>query len=237
MGLLPIKAIIVCLISLVYCLVTSGQTAEVTNRISAQVLFQDNFQGKLGQGWYWLREHTNYWRVSPQGLEVWIEPGNMWGPQNDARNVLLRAAPSVAGRQIEISITVQNTPTNQYEQTDLVWYFDDSNMVKLGQELVDGKLSVVMGREEKDQTRTISITPLDSTTVTLRLVVAHDRISGAFRTTGSNEWKVVGKCELPRTPTGEVPPKISLQFYQGSQAFEHWSRVTDFVIKQGAPIR
>jgi hypothetical protein len=78
-------------------------------------------RGGLGESWHWLREHKDFWRVTPQGLEVRLEPGNMWGPQNDARNVLLRAAPPVTTNQIEISVTVQNQPTNQYEQTDLVW--------------------------------------------------------------------------------------------------------------------
>jgi len=47
-------------------------------------LFQDDFQGKLGEGWSWVREHRENWRVTGRGLEVRIEPGNMWGPANDA---------------------------------------------------------------------------------------------------------------------------------------------------------
>ena len=30
--------------------------------------------------------------VTAHGLEVRIEPGNMWGPQNDAKNLLVRPA-------------------------------------------------------------------------------------------------------------------------------------------------
>ena len=40
-----------------------------------------------------------------EGLEIRIEPGNMWGPQNDARNVLVRAAPEFEpGNTLEISL-------------------------------------------------------------------------------------------------------------------------------------
>ena len=132
--------------------------------ISAQeVLFEDHFQSKLGQGWAWVREHREAWRVTNHGLEVLIEPGNMWGPQNNARNLLFRQAPDAMDAEIEVCVRIENQPTNQYEQADLVWYYNDSNMVKLGQELVDGSLSVVMGREEHDQTRTIAIIPLGST--------------------------------------------------------------------------
>src|SRR5258707_13810846 len=94
------------------------------------VLFKDDFHGKLGEGWSWVREHREAWRTTERGLEVRIEPGNMWGPQNNAKNVLVRPAPDAATNETEVSVTVENQPTNQYEQVDLVWYFDDSNMVK-----------------------------------------------------------------------------------------------------------
>src|SRR5260370_21646204 len=159
-----------------------------------EVLFQDDFKGKLGEGWVWLREHRAAWRTTERGLEVRIEPGNQWGPQNDARNVLVRPAPDASKGQIEISATVQNRPTHQYEQVDLVWYYDDSNMVKLGEDLVDGQLSVVMGREKNDKTQTVSITALASTSMWLRLLAKGNQIRGQFRTQDAAEWRDVGQC-------------------------------------------
>ena len=193
-------------------------------------LFQDDFQGKLGDGWSWVREHREGWRVTGRGLEVRIEPGNMWGPANDARNVLVRPAPDTANEGIEVSVNVENRPTSQYEQADLVWYFDDSHMVKLGQELVDGKLSIVMGREENDKTRTIAIIPLESFSVRLRLAVKGNRIHGQFRTQGADEWREAGECDLPAPRDAKA--KISLQFYQGPANIEHWARVTEFRIRR-----
>jgi regulation of enolase protein 1 (concanavalin A-like superfamily) len=193
-------------------------------------LFQDDFQGKLGEGWSWVREHRETWQVNGRGLEVRIEPGNMWGPANDAKNVLVRPAPAAANEGIEVSVNVENRPTSQYEQTDLVWYFDDGHMVKLGQELVDGTLSIVMGREENDKTRTIAIIPLDSFSVRLRLVVEGNRIHGRFRTPGADKWREAGECDLPAAPDAKA--KISLQFYQGPAAIEHWARVTEFRIRR-----
>ena len=43
----------------------------------------------LPQGWTWKRENPQAWRLRNQGLEIKIEPGNMWGGANDAKNVLL----------------------------------------------------------------------------------------------------------------------------------------------------
>jgi regulation of enolase protein 1 (concanavalin A-like superfamily) len=193
-----------------------------------EILFRDDFKTQLGPGWSWVREHRQAWRVTEHGLEVRIEPGNMWGAENSARNVLVRPAPDTIGPGTEISVNVENKPTNQYEQVDLVWYYDDSNMVKIGEELVDGKLSVVMGREEKDKTRTVAIVPLDSSSVRLRMVVKGHQIRGEFRTPGANEWHAVGQCDAPTS--ANVEAKVSLQFYQGRLEEEHWARVTEFRI-------
>jgi regulation of enolase protein 1 (concanavalin A-like superfamily) len=152
----------------------------------------------------------------------------MWGPANDAKNVLVRPVPDSKGRPVEITASVANKPTGQWEQVDLVWYYDDSNMVKLGQEMVDGQLSIVMGREQGDRTRTIKIVPIDSETVELRLVVKAGRIRGQFKTPKA-EWRDVGECDLP-APAG-VKPQISLQFYQGLPDVEHWARVSEVVVR------
>ena len=76
-----------------------------------EILFQDNFRGKLGEGWGWVHEHPEGWRLTERGLEVRIEPGNMWRPQNDARNVLVRPAPDPSPGEIEVSVNVENKST------------------------------------------------------------------------------------------------------------------------------
>ena len=199
----------------------------ITGR-AKEVRFQDDFKGKLGEGWSWRREDAKGWRVTERGLEVRTLPGNMWGPGNNAKNVLVRAAPNPAKGEVEVSISVTNHPTEQYEQVDLVWYYDDSNMVKLGQELVDGKLSIVMGREEGDKTRTIAIIPLNSFAVRLQLRASGKQIHGRFRTPDSADWREAGECDLPL----HGPPKVSVQCYQGPDQAEHWARLTEFSIRQ-----
>jgi hypothetical protein len=169
----------------------------VTSCRVEEVIFRDDFKGKLAAGWSWVREDRAGWRVTAQGLEVRVQPGNMWGPPNNARNVLVRPVPDPTQDALEISVTVTNRPTEQYEQVDLVWYYDDSHMVKIGQELVDGKLSIVMGREENDRTRTIAILPLDSFTVRLRLTAKGNRIRGDYRLPGKEDWLTAGECDLP----------------------------------------
>ena len=202
----------------------------INHALADEVLFQDDFKLKLGAGWSWVREHREAWRASERGLEVRLEPGNMWGNANDAKNVLVRPAPDAAQDEIEITVTVENHPTAQYEQVDLAWYYDDGHMVKLGLELVDGKLSIVMGREENDRTRTVKIIPLDAFRVQLRLRVKGNGVRGQFRPAGSDTWQAVGECDLP-APV-EAKSRISLQFYQGPPDAEHWARVNDFRVRR-----
>lgn len=192
------------------------------------VLFSDEFHGKLGPGWRWVRENPGAWRTTESGLEIRIEPGNMWGKDNNARNVLVRDLPQFANGALSTQVTVENRPASRYEQVDLVWYYDDSNMVKIGLELVDGEVCMVMGREENDETRTIAKPPIgnDVSKLHLRLTARDNEIAGAYRVQDSTEWKNAGECKLPV----KGDPKISLQVYQGPKDAEHWARFTGFTI-------
>lgn len=191
-----------------------------------EVLFEETFGGKLKEGWSWLREDKAGWRVGTNALAIRVEPGNMWGPANDAKNVLVRDL-SDSRRRLELSITISNTPTEQYEQVDLVCYYDDSHMVKIGFELVDGKRSIVMGREEKDRTRTIAIIPFEPNLVDLRLIMDGTNIHGSFRATGSKEWREAGGCELP----ARGAPKLAIQCYQGPSKVEHWASISNVKVR------
>jgi len=200
--------------------------AGASNLWGGELLFQETFNGQLKEGWSWLRENKAAWRVGTNALEIRVEPGNMWGPANDAKNVLVRDLPE-APRPLELSVTISNTPTEQYEQVDLVCYYDDSHMVKIGFELVDGKRCIVMGREEKDRTRTIAIIPQEATEVDLRLILNAATLRGSFRAVGAKEWHEAGSCELP----ARGAPKLAIQCYQGPAQAEHWARISTVTIR------
>jgi regulation of enolase protein 1 (concanavalin A-like superfamily) len=204
--------------------------ASAFSSFADEVLFRDEFNGKLKEGWSWRRENKAAWRIGDGVLEIRIEPGNMWGPANDAKNVLVRELPE-ARRPLEISLTVSNNPTEQYEQVDLTWYYDDSHMVKIGFERVDGTNSIVMGREERDRTRTLAIIPIAARMIDLRLIAADKSIRGSFRATGSKDWREAGTCDLPVRGT----PKLAIQCYQGPARAEHWARISNVTIRTASP--
>jgi hypothetical protein len=98
-------------------------------------------------------------------------------------------------------------------------------MVKIGQELVDGQLSVVMGREEMDRTRTIAIIPLKTSRVGLRFRVRGHQLEGFYQPDGDDEWHKAGECDLPKLEN--VPPHVSLQVYQGPANVERWAIIRE----------
>jgi hypothetical protein len=53
------------------------------------VIFEDPFDGKLAEGWTWLRENPDAWRIQEDALEIQVEPG----VANTVKNALLRPAP------------------------------------------------------------------------------------------------------------------------------------------------
>ena len=185
----------------------------------------------LPDGWTWKRMNPEAWRLRDGGLEIKIEPGNMWGGKNDARNVLLiPIAEDMQDSGADVRVTLANSPTRRWEQVDLVWYYRDSHMVKIGLELEHGKNSVVMGREEDDRTRTIRIVPIERDEVTVRLRVTAGQVRGYYCLNPGDEWTDVGICAEPRPAGGSDKPRVSIQCYQGDPKNPHWARITGLSI-------
>jgi len=184
--------------------------------------FTESFRGGVAQRWTILREQPGAWRVVDGTLELRVLPGNMWGGANDARNIFVRRIPDPRQGPVDISARVKNRPTEQYEQVDIVWYYADSHQVKIGQELVDGQLSVVMGREENDRTRTLAIIPIASDVVDVRLRAEGEELVGWYRTPDMTDWREAGRCTLPV----KGAPHVSLQAYQGPAQAERWARIS-----------
>jgi regulation of enolase protein 1 (concanavalin A-like superfamily) len=197
---------------------------------SDEVLFKDDFVGKLGGGWSWVREDKPTWRITDKALEIRVLPGNLWGKANNVKNVLVRPVPNTTQGEVEAAVSIANRPTHQYEQANLAWYYDDSNMVKLGLELVNKEVCIVMGREEADKTRTLAKIPITAMAVRVRLLVAGNQIRGQYRISGTDTWLDAGAGDLPAPPN--VPAKISLHCYQGPPDAEHWPRFSEFRVSR-----
>ena len=82
-------------VSLLWCALARVGAAE------PEVVFEDSLKGKLGEGWTWLREHPEYRRITPQGLEIRVEPG----VAGTVKNALVRPAPDRTKASFAVEVT------------------------------------------------------------------------------------------------------------------------------------
>ena len=177
------------------------------------VLFEDSFDKKLGDGWTWLRENKDTWRIKDGALEIQVEPG----VAHNVKNALLRKSPDRSKKKfaVEVTITFTSDPTRQYEQAGITWYHEKKPVFKLVHERIDGDLWIIPGRK-----------PAPKKTVQLRLVVDGRKRTAQFREDLKGEFQTVAEGELPAPGNDE----ISLQCYNGPADAQHWIHFEDFRI-------
>lgn len=178
-----------------------------------EVIFQDTFDGKLAEGWTWLREQPADWCIRDNGLEIHNRPGHA----QTVINALLRGAPDRRKGRYGFQVTVTNhrKPVQQYEQAGITWYHDGKPVFKLVKELVDGQLMIIPGHK-----------PMASQTVQLRIVVEGESLTALYRPDGEGEFLTAAQAKLP--PPGK--DQVSIQCYHGPTEAEHWIRFDDFQI-------
>ena len=183
------------------------------NSYKEQVIFEDDFDGKLGEGWSWLRENPDHWRIRDGGLEICVEPG----VADTVRNALLRPAPDRNDGTfvIEVTITNHTHPTQQYEQAGITWYHDCKPVFKEVKELIDGALYIIPGRQ-----------PMSAKSVRLRLLVTADSWEAQYCPQGETAFQTAATGELPLPGDDQV----SIQCYNGPPDKEHWIRFENFRI-------
>jgi len=176
-------------------------------------VFADRFEGKLGEGWTWIRENRDAWRIREGGLEIRVEPG----VAQTVKNALVRQAPDRSKGRYAIDVTVQNAvrPTNQFEQAGITWYVKGNPVFKIVKECIDGELYIIPGK-----------IPMASEKVQLRLVVSPEGYKAQFRPDGKGEFRTAAEGKLP-DPSGD---QVSIQCYNGPADAEHWIRFDDFRI-------
>jgi hypothetical protein len=174
------------------------------------VVFEDRFTGKLAEGWTWLRENQDAWRLRDNALEIRVQPGLA----ETVKNALLRKAPDRSQGKYAVEVTVTNIrkPTQQYEQAGITWYHDGKPVFKLVKELVDGQLMIIPGRK-----------PMTNDTVQLRLIVTEDSFTAQYRPDAQGEFQTAATGKLP--PPGD--DQVSIQCYHGPPDIEHWIRFDD----------
>jgi len=191
-------------------------TPIIKGQVSQEpVIFEDDFEGKLGKGWSWLRENPKTWRIKDGALEICVQPG----VAHNVKNALVREAPDRSKGKFAFDVTVTNNtvPTQKYEQAGITWYNNGKPVFKLVKELVSGELMIIPGRK-----------PMTSESVQLRLIVDGSSYIAQFRPDGKGPFQTAAKGKLP----APLNDQVSIQCYNGPPNAEHWIRFDDFRISK-----
>jgi beta-xylosidase len=98
------------------------------------VIFLDNFDSSLSEGWNWTKENKNTWSLTknPGWLEIMVSRGGIGNGNLD--NVLLRPVPD-GNFEIETSVNFQ--PTGDFQFAGIVVYESAANFIQFGRAFCD----------------------------------------------------------------------------------------------------
>jgi regulation of enolase protein 1 (concanavalin A-like superfamily) len=162
---------------------------------ATQPIFQETSDGKLSDGWSWLREDTSAWSIKDHALHLNVSTGSLWEKANSAKNVLLRDLPGDS--DICVEVTATSSPKDQAEQATILWFVDEDNYVKLCKEMMNGKQNVVLAREENAKGTWIAGHAVDAATIRLRLTRRDNSLLAYYSTDEGATWTQVGGSRLP----------------------------------------
>jgi len=191
------------------------------------VVFAEKFDGKLSDGWSWVREDAKGWRLDKGTLVIRTSTGSLWLQDNNTTNLLVRTPPTVKNGSLAIEVKVENEPSHAFEHAGLVWYYDDDNYVILVKEKVGDKQLVQLVSETNGKPKVgFAEKPYKGKTVWLRMEVTGGKARGQFRATAKDDWQTLGQCDLP--VKGKA--RIGLLTGYAPKDAEHFARFSDFRI-------
>lgn len=98
------------------------------------LLFRDDFEGSLGEGWTWTKEDKKSWSLTnnPGWLEIIARPGYVGG--GNLNNILLRPIPD---GNFEIETKLNFKPVGDYQIAGLLIYESAANYLQFGRAFCD----------------------------------------------------------------------------------------------------
>jgi beta-xylosidase len=93
------------------------------------ILFRDDFEGTLADGWEWTRENPKYWNLTEN--PGWLQIINRTGyvSKNSQENILLRPAPE---GNFEIITKIKFKPDRNFQFAGLIMLIDKTEIIQFG---------------------------------------------------------------------------------------------------------
>lgn len=98
------------------------------------LIFRDDFDGALGEGWSWTQENNKSWSLTnnPGWLEIMTQPGYVGGGNLD--NILLRQIPN---GNFEIETKFNFKPVKNFQFAGILIFESEANFLQFGRAFCD----------------------------------------------------------------------------------------------------
>ena len=166
------------------------------------LIFRDDFDGSLNDGWQWVHENQNYWSLTNNSgwLEIMARSGHVGS--GDIDNLLLRQAPE---GNYELETKLIFDPSENFQFAGLLIYESAANFVQFGRAFC-GYAQCAGDGFYLDMTTDGNVTPEnfaatapDTDTIYLRLRREGGTFT-AYSSEGGEEWKLIGAHQSPMKP-------------------------------------
>ena len=192
-----------------------------------KVLFEDHFAGKLGEGWQWLRERPEHWRIADGSLIIDTLPGSYWLKENSGQNTLLRKPPASLEEGFTIEVHLDNSPKGQWEHAGILVYFDPYTFVAFNKEFTGKQCIFVFHQQDGKPIHGPAETDYKESGVWLRLTLRGTKATAQYRASEKEPWKPIGECPIP---TSNKELLVGFQSGYGQEKSERQARFSSFRI-------
>ncbi len=166
------------------------------------LLFRDEFDGSLGEGWQWLREKPQAWSLTnnPGWLEIIARPGYV--SEGNLDNQFMRPIPE---GNFELETKIKFKPVGDFQIAGLLNYESPANFIQFGRAFCDYPqcandgfyMDVISGGNMLPENFAVAAPATD--TVYLRLRREGDTYS-SYASEDGQEWKMIGTQNSPMNP-------------------------------------
>src|ERR1700678_2408122 len=118
-----------------------------------KTLFEEKFDTKLSDGWSWLREMPEAWKLENGELVLTVQPDYLHPFGKNLRNALLRELPADIGTSWAVELKLDSDPKVQFEHAGVLIFWDEDNYMSLFREFLDGKPKLQMVTVKKGAPR------------------------------------------------------------------------------------
>ena len=167
------------------------------------LLFRDDFEGSLGEGWTWTRENKKTWSLTnnPGWLEIIARPGHVGDGNLD--NILLRPIP---GGNFEIETKLNFKPASNYELAGLLIYESAANYLQFGRAFCDAPNVCVKDGFYMDLSTNGNVdgqnlaTPAQDTEIAFLRLRREGNKYTAYASHDGLEWQLIGEKTSDMNP-------------------------------------